>query len=319
MSAENIIPERVTISTRKHSLEGMIYHPKNPINSQVLIVPGRNEMLYKYQDFYKLLSACGIKVIIYDHIGQGFSPRITEDSQMCHIDTFDTYADDLVDVVDTLYGHMPLTVISISMGGLITLKALQNKAMADKIEQCIFISPFLGLKQHLPYCFIKAITHLRDFINRLNSSKKVSFFYFNDYFRQRVVGVDANTHSEDKNKEYYALYQKYPEAKLGGITTEWLRAALRCLNDVRSYRYNFKFKSLFVIAGNDNIVSSPDALRFVQKTAENSAFPPEMLCISDCLHDILIEDDPYRKQAIQSIMKFLQLDDNQQNTQGVLS
>ena len=115
MSAENIIPERVTISTRKHSLEGMIYHPKNPINRQVLIVPGRNEMLYKYQDFYKLLSACGIKVIIYDHIGQGFSPRITEDSQMCHIDTFDTYKMDNDTVFEKYYLYLQGLFESYSM------------------------------------------------------------------------------------------------------------------------------------------------------------------------------------------------------------
>ncbi len=308
MTAE-IIPERIQIESSGRRLEGLVYTPLRPSGKQVLIVQGRNEMLYKYQDFSRQLCDSGIQVTVYDHIGQGFSPRITSDPEMCHIDSFDTYVTDLGNVIKSLSNTMPLTVIAISMGGLITLKAVQRTEIMKSISRLIFISPFLGIRQPVPTFMIKALSHLRDLLSTPFSRNEPVFFYFNDRFRKRTVGLDANTHDIQRNESYYSLYSQYPEAKLGGMTTSWLRAAITCLNSVWSYRYDMDVPCLFLAAEKDNMVSSAEIMRFAEKLAASSRIKPNIVRIKNSLHDILIEEDQYRTPAVAAILNFIKLSD----------
>lgn len=308
MTAE-IIPERIQIESSGRKLEGLVYTPLRPLGKQVLIVQGRNEMLYKYQDFCRQLCDNGIKVTVYDHIGQGFSPRITSDPEMCHIDSFDTYVNDLGNVIKSLTDAMPLTVIAISMGGLITLKAIQRTEILKSISRLIFISPFLGIRQPVPTFMIKALSHLRDLLSKPFSCNGPVFFYFNDRFRKKTIGLDANTHDSQRNDNYYNLYSQYPEAKLGGMTTSWLRAAVSCLESVWSAKYDMDIPSLFLVAENDNMVSSADILRFTEKLASYSRVKPNIIRIKNSLHDILIEEDQYRTPAVAAILNFIKLSD----------
>lgn len=308
MTAE-IIPERIQIESSGRKLEGLVYTPLRPLGKQVLIVQGRNEMLYKYQDFCRQLCDNGIKVTVYDHIGQGFSPRITSDPEMCHIDSFDTYVNDLGNVIKSLTDAMPLTVIAISMGGLITLKAIQRTEILKSISRLIFISPFLGIRQPVPTFMIKALSHLRDLLSKPFSCNGPVFFYFNDRFRKKTIGLDANTHDSQRNDNYYNLYSRYPEAKLGGMTTSWLRSAVSCLESVWSAKYDMDIPSLFLVAENDNMVSSADILRFTEKLASYSRVKPNIIRIKNSLHDILIEEDQYRTPAVVAILNFIKLSD----------
>ena len=305
MTAE-IIPERIRIKARGHELEGLEYSPKHPALGQVLLVQGRNEMLFKYADFCSTLCETGLKVTTYDHIGQGFSPRITANPEMCHIDSFDTYAQDLEKVIETLDEKLPLTVIAISMGGLITMKALQNANIRSRIGKLVFVSPFLGIKQPIPLFLIKTLSYLREVLSGQFTGKKPCFFYFNDVFRKKTVGLDANTHDRKRNADYYRLYDTYPEARLGGLTTSWLRAAVTCLKSVWSYEYDFTVPCLFLIAEKDNMVSSDAIKKFTAKQAKKCTVIPKIIEIKNSLHDILIEEDQYRTPAVEAVLKFLE-------------
>ena len=124
---------------------------------------------------------------------------------------------------------------------------------------------------------------------------------------ERVVGINANTHDRNRNEVYYSLYRKFPETRLGGVTTNWLLAALKCLKQVNCKDYKLDLPALFLIAENDNIVNSNKALKFIQ-LLNNSNKQIEYSIIKNSLHDILIEEDNFRNEAVKSIKDFLARD-----------
>lgn len=288
-----------------YALKGAVFSPAGTPAAQVLIVQGRNEMPLKYAELYGRLTALGVRVTVYDHRGQGFNRRLTADPEKCHIDSFETYARDLMRMEESLDPGIPCAVIAVSMGCLIWLKRARMGKIPAFITKAVFVAPFLGIRQNVPLWAVGAAARLRCLAARLLSGDREPYFYPGDRFRKKTVGVDANTRSAENNERYFALYDEYPEARLGGMTAPWLLAAVRCLREIWSEPCRLPLPSLFLLAEKDNMVSCAKARRFLSERLSPDGAAARTVVLGDSLHDILIEKDECRNEAFANIIEFI--------------
>lgn len=307
MAEKNLLRGFTITTPDSYQIKGMFFSPATPPKRQILIVLGRNELPYKYLELYEELNDLGYLVCVYDHRGQGFNEHLTPPPARCHIDSFDTYADDFMQVLNSLDSSIPCSVLAVSMGSLIVLRSIQLHPVSKLIDNVIFVSPFLGLKQPVPHFLIALIAKLKNTLTDIIYHEKNSFFYPHDTFQERIVGINANTHDRNRNEVYYSLYRKFPETRLGGVTANWLLAALKCLKQVNCKDYALDIPALFLIAENDNIVNSNKTLKFIQLLSKNNK-QIEYSIIENSLHDILIEEDNFRNEAVKTITEFLARD-----------
>jgi len=95
-----------------------------------LIVPGWTEFTEKYGEVALDLMDRGFDVWAYDPRGQGLSLRLTDGDERGRVDEFSKHIGDLRAVVDHLDADR-LTLVSHSMGGLITLSWLMEGGQAE--------------------------------------------------------------------------------------------------------------------------------------------------------------------------------------------
>ena len=124
--------------------------PVESSNKMVLLLNGRSESLEKYHETINRLTRRGYTVYSFDWRGQGLSSRISSDRRIGHIDTFQTYLNDLDKVVsffgiDRFQGDRIL--IAHSMGGL--LAGLFINKNINLFKAAIFSAPMFKINLSL--------------------------------------------------------------------------------------------------------------------------------------------------------------------------
>jgi lysophospholipase len=106
----------------------------------IVIVHGAMEHHGRYGWLIEMWRSSGYHVIMGDLPGQGMTSR----SQRGHIDSFDEYITEVKDWVQAAYQfELPVFVIGHSMGGLVTVRMLQETHI--NVAGVVLSSPCLGL------------------------------------------------------------------------------------------------------------------------------------------------------------------------------
>lgn len=284
-------------------LNTLLYRPAS-YHTHIFLVLGKNECIYKYQEFTDFLYKQNFSVTIYDHRGQGTNAKILDDDR-CHIDSFNTYVEDLNEVINHYSSHHNNYICAISMGALITLNYLKSISehsfkLQNKFKGVIFISPFIGLKQFIPFSLLYLLISLKILIEG-----KEKFVIPNDHYKPRIFGENANTQDLTRFLKYNEVHEKYPTTQMGGITNGWLKAALIAIKNLTTTNWNLFLPSLFVLAQNDNMVATKKSMNFITRHTHDTC-KIDYLMLLNSLHDILIEKDEIRGIAIKRIIKFIE-------------
>ncbi|RSK28248.1 alpha/beta hydrolase [Bacillus sp. HMF5848] len=113
----------------------------------VVIVHGAAEHHGRYKWLIEMWRSSGYHVIMGDLPGQGLSRR----SKRGHIDSFDEYILEVSNwVKEATSFNLPIFLIGHSMGGLISIRYLQERKNSIDIAGVILSSPCLGLVQYPP-------------------------------------------------------------------------------------------------------------------------------------------------------------------------
>lgn len=112
----------------------------------VLIVNGRIESSWKYQELFYDLYRQGYDVYSFDHRGQGLSDRLLSDSDMGHVYDFTDYIDDMDVVIKQhdLKQYQQCFIIAHSMGGAIATRYLQTQP-EHPFTGLILSAPMFGI------------------------------------------------------------------------------------------------------------------------------------------------------------------------------
>ena len=226
-----------------YTTTGLYYalHRAHEPKGLVTIVHGFSEGMYKYRELTYYLLHLGYSTLAYEHRGHARSVRVTEEDSSVHIDSFDTYVEDLKSISDEIASQekdIPHFLFGHSMGGCIaTLFAERNPSYYDRL---VLSSPMLELKIAHP---AKALaTPVASFMCRMGKDEdSLSVFPEKESF-------------EDNN---ILLRMSRP-------TWSWLKAALAASREARENADRIKVPTLIFLAQDDGLVDNDAAIQ-VQK------------------------------------------------------
>lgn len=268
----------------------------------VLLVNGRIESSWKYQellfDFYRQ----GYDVYSYDHRGQGLSDRLVQDSDIGHVYEFDDYVRDLASVVQhfALEGYRQRHMISHSMGGAIATRYLQTYPH-HPFDKLVLSAPMFGI--NLPWYLSPVAIAVSQILTAVYPTPT----YAPGHQPYYAKPFEDNPLSQSKARYHWfrQLYTDKPELQVGGPSTRWVWQGLMATKQCLQMTRQLKIPVLLLQAGNDRIVSNQAQNQFYKKlckTNKNS----HMITIDGAQHELLFEQDLYRNQALDALFRFLQ-------------
>ncbi|MEM1401891.1 MAG: alpha/beta fold hydrolase [Pseudomonadota bacterium] len=314
--ASQIEPFWSTVVTRgvikRDDLDLHYAHARSEISNRAIVISsGRTEGLAKYKELMYDLHSNGYSVYIIDHRGQGHSSRMLEDPHKGYVADFQDYVTDFKAFVDAEVRPQEfseLFLLAHSMGGAIaTLYLEQHPGVFDAAalsspmhepDASIFGSPTLG-------CLWFRLTYLAcdtcyvGFLDRGYAPAE-----FND---------NILTNSPLRYEHMLTTYAEEEGAGrsvvLGGPTRRWVREA--CLASKQMIRDAGKIDIpvLVLQAGDDEAVTARGQDAFcevLQSTANPGCVggAPLKAGLVQAKHELFIEADEYRNQALTRILDF---------------
>ncbi len=274
--------------------------PENA-HTTVVISSGRIESLLKYKELIYDLWHNGFAVFIPDHRGQGLSGRMTHDPQHGFVHSFDDYVTDLLTFVDDIVrpnSKGPLTLLCHSMGGAIgTLTLLEAP---EVFERAVLASPMFGVKPALPDWLANTLISAGLTLNRLRK-KDSGYFFGQTPYVAYPYAINTLTHSEVRYRLFRELYDEDKRIQLGGVTTEWLRAAQDAMDSIEQQAAHVTLPVLLFSADEDKIIDN-NRQRSVAASMPNATV--DIVCGG--YHELFTESDALRTPVLQRAMSFLQ-------------
>lgn len=269
-------------------------------NASIVISSGRIESYLKYKEFIYDLFQNGFAVFILDHRGQGLSGRMTHDPQHGYVANFDDYVDDLITFVEAIVKPLqqgPLHLVCHSMGGAIgALTLLRVPALFTK---AVLASPMFGIKPALPNWVANGLIRTGLAVNRMKKRDSGYFFGQTPYIAF-PYSLNKLTHSKTRYTLFRELYDEEQEIQLGGVTTEWLKAAHEAMNTIESSAKGITTPSLVLSADGDSIIDNKRQRR-VAKQIPNATLE----IIPRAYHELFTESDEIRDRTLTRVLDYL--------------
>ena len=278
-----------------------IYYAKREREDEkgaLLVLPGRKEYVLKYAEFLHDIEDWGYSIYIMDHRGQGKSGRLLSDSAKGHVKLFSDYVEDfgmfLNEVVNKT-PHKKRYVVAHSMGGAIALLyALEHPEAIDGMVLC---SPMLQVKLPRQSSFLTVFTAvLMDSLWLGNIAVPFAELFSPEY----PFAKNRATHSPFRYKMNSMLLQQNNEQFVGPPTFHWLRQGMNAAKILRGRAGQLQTPTLILQAAEDQVVAAAGQNDFCKQTAVC-----QVKIINSAYHELLMEKDEIRNQAMEAILDFL--------------
>ena len=278
----------------------------------VVISAGRTEGFFKYREMTAHFNDAGYSVWIPDHRGQGASDRLfghcndTWDAQceIGYIDNFQYYIDDLKTFIDDhvqIQGELVIAAHSMG-GGIASGYLLQNPN--GPVAGAVMSSPMHGLRS-------AGLIRFGSWVLRLfgQDSQYLPGSGPHNPEGSGVVHSEGECCSRSVQRkqfvgreelEYFADALGRPSVGLGGVSPRWLRLSVEATEEIVSNAARASQPILILSAGEESLVSNDQQTAFCT-TAPNC----QRVEISGALHELYIESDEYRNQALTCVDEFL--------------
>ncbi|EOW2079109.1 alpha/beta fold hydrolase [Vibrio mimicus] len=274
---------------------------KDPSHQKaVVIVNGRIESAWKYQELCYDLFRQGFDVYTYDHRGQGKSDRLTEDRQIGYVDEFQDYVTDLRDLVEhfNLGHYQQRFLLAHSMGGAVATRYIQTNP-THPFDAIALSAPMFGVK--MPW-YLRPLALL---ITQLMASLSSKPSYAPGYgpYHPKPFHLNLLTHSEIRYRVFRELYEAHPELQIGGPSYRWVWQSLMATKQCLQLTRQIKIPLLILQAGEEAIVCNRAQNRLLKKLSRTQKCAA-LHTISGARHELLFERDAYRNQALEQILRF---------------
>lgn len=276
-----------------------------PELAALVVLPGRTEPAERYAELASDLVPLGYSLFVLDERGQGRSGRLlgrsdppgSSERQKGHVESFGDYVDDLhtfLHQVVLATPHRHVLGLGHSMGGAIL--ARHAELHPRELEALVLSSPMLKL----PVSDWEARwVDLQVLFGRGTSYARGEGP--TDPSKARFAG-NRTTHSEPrfrwKNED---ILVPSPELWVGGPTYRWVREALRGTSAIRKDAGRLRAPTLLLQAADDAVVVNSGQDSF----AAAARGVVEKVVIPGARHELLLEADGLRRQALLRIVAFL--------------
>jgi alpha-beta hydrolase superfamily lysophospholipase len=246
----------------------------------LVVVHGYAEHTGRYAGLVKALVARGYATFSYDYRGHG---RAT--GPRGHVDRFVEYVDDLraaCEAARTAVPGRPLVLLAQSHGGLVALRALLDPQHAPDVAAAVLTAPFLGLAMEVPAW--------KTVLGRAASRIAPRLAMPN--------GLNPDDFSHDP-----AIATDYRNDPLNNkvATARWFTEMTAAQTYVRAHAGRLRVPTLWLLAGNDRVVSTPAA-----ETVYAAAAGDKTLHRYDGLyHELYNEREPDRSRVLADLFSWL--------------
>ncbi|WP_337880622.1 alpha/beta fold hydrolase [Rheinheimera sp.] len=265
----------------------------------LVIVNGRTETLLKYQELAQHFLAQGYNVLLFDHRGQGLSARYTDDPFKGHIDEFQTYVDDMHQLLQRVLPEPrqhKLLLLAHSMGGAVSSLYLEQHP--EVFAAAALSAPMHGIQGKLLFSENDACA-LGSLMSVFSSEGYAGFAAAP--FKVREFAGNDLTGSRSRFDWFNELNLQYPQIQLGGPTWGWLAQSCAVFEPMRANSSSLQIPLLVLQAELDTVVSNRAQNEFCQALQQN----PESGCVTGgpvviqgALHEVLFEQDKQRQQSL---------------------
>jgi lysophospholipase len=273
---------------------------KENSSGALVVLPGKTETYLKYAELFYDLQQLPLNVYAMDHRGMGFSERMLPDRLKVHVDRFEHYVEDLGTFVEQIVEaekQERLFVLGHSVGSLIAALYLENEP--GVFQAGVLCSPFFGLRfGPVPGFLLRALARLLDC-----TVGHEQYAPGQKNIRRPTFENNTITHSYER----WVLWEQetVPNNEaihFGGVTNHWLRESLAAGHRAIRGAGKIKLPVLLLQAGEDSLVSAGAQRRFCRRANRCCR-----IRIREARHEILIERQEIRAQAIGHIKRFLKL------------
>lgn len=272
----------------------------NPEHTKaIVVVNGRIESAWKYQELFFELYQQGYDVYSFDHRGQGLSDRLHPDPHLGHVVNFEDYVLDMARVVAhfDLSHYQSRHLFAHSMGGAIATRYLQTQTHA--FDALVLSAPMFGISMSwflkpIAYKLAKLCSHFSKIPNYAPGQTR---------YEKKPFQNNNLTQSLQRYRLFRRLYEKMPELQLGGPSNHWVSEALKathlCIQDAQK----LTIPLLLMQAGDDTIVDNQAQNQFIRQFKPDAKV--RLTTLAGSRHEILFETDDIRDKALDLMFEFL--------------
>jgi len=281
-----------------------LINPSQKPRGTILVANGRREFIEKrYAELGETLQKRGFQLIFFEWRGQGLSTRFLKGThyQRDYIADFNIYLDDLRSfyrqVVVPLHSGS-LIACGHSLGGHLLLRWIAEDQPVE-VKATLLTAPMLALTLH-------TMQRVAQTLCRIAVHTGYGEGYApgqHDYNEQdRLFTGNPLTHDAQR----YTIIERYftgvPEMMVGGVTWQWLYAALHSMHKTEAPEYLAAIKTpvLTIIGDKDHVTPAAQLVQCL-KSLPNS----ETVILPGALHDVMNEIDTIRAEAWAHIDRFL--------------
>lgn len=272
----------------------------------IVILPGRTEPVEKYAELIYDLDqnelAGVFTYFLMDHRGQGSSERMISkkpiDFEKGHVDRFENYAKDVKTFMDLIVARkncLDTTLIAHSLGAGIGTDFLQK--YPEYFDRAVLTSPMLKI-QTKPYKYILAKSIV--VANILIGGAKKFTIGASGYSGERDFEGNTFTSSPVRYEMAMSMFDLVPEARLGGVTNNWVNQVMKGTRKMRKKYDLIKIPLTVIHAGDESYSEESEMVQLCEE-----AFECKRLFLETSKHEVLMDRDVNRDQAIKLIKSSL--------------
>lgn len=273
------------------------YWPSEVRLGTVFLFQGRSEYLEKYNPVALELNEAGYDVLSVDWRGQGMSDRLQEDPRPSFIQDFTDYQRDVLEMVvaaDELDLPQPWHLLAHSMGGTVGYASLIAEL---PVASAVFSAPMWGINfGHIPQLLVRAIAASGQKLGRggriCPGSGNNNAFTLRSSFLKNPLTADGIRWGR-----MVAEANSWPEVTLGGVSNDWLQAALRECTRITALPLPSQ-PCLIGMSSVDRVVSLPAIRSRIQGWQDC-----EVVLLEGSRHEPLMERAPIRRQFLNATIR----------------
>lgn len=275
----------------------------NPESTRCLVIlPGRTEPLEKYAEVVYDLNngphANEFQYFLMDHRGQGSSGRMLDDPEIGHVDSFNNYTLDVKEFMDRIvstHNCSEKILLAHSLGAGIAVRFLQMHP--EYFDKAALSSPMLKI-QTAPYRYEVA----RAVVLAAMASGKAKQYGVGQLPYDPTRNFETNTFTTSPVRYDMALdmFEMIPEARLGGVSNQWLNEVMRTTAYIRLSYKKIKIPLRVFHAGIESYSEASEMIRLCDQAPHcNRTF------LQTSKHEVLMDRDVNRNVVLTELNNFL--------------
>lgn len=260
----------------------------------IIVVNGRIESYWKYQELFYDLVQQGYDVFALDHRGQGVSDRMTEDNELGHVEEFDHYVSDLKTFFDSVIapkGYLQHFMLAHSMGG--TIGSLFMAEHPGLIDSAVLSAPMHGINlNNWMRPIASPLARVVEQMQRQPDYAPGQAPYYPKPFHDNPLCQSAIRYQWFRD-----LYEHKPELKIGGPSARWvwqgIAAAKRSIEQATAIT-----TPILLLQGSADYIVDNRAHHLFCRAMQQANRPCQLALIKGARHELLFESDKYRQPAL---------------------